>query len=167
MHADSRMSDKAYISWIILCFMAVYVPFVLYTPPSLYGMIFFPEWLSSWYTRRICIQVACLIPLLLIWSWNAGLTWNRKLFLLGFISGGGWMILPKLLAATFYNPGPYALPAGSNAAILFSIFSLAFTGGLFALKAKSSHIALAIGFVCLVGQTVIFYLAIGQFELVS
>jgi len=140
--------------WVIVAFAAVYVPFVLFTPPQYYEL-FIPT--ELWIFLRVCMQAAWLAPLLIIWKDGKG-TWNGKYFLSGFVIGGGWLIAAQLIVTVIQAFGTDELSLLNTVACIVSYFFLGITSGLYSLTAKSMRQALLFGLLCFVGQSVIFVL---------
>jgi len=148
-------------SWVIIAFVAIFVPFVLFTPPQYYndGLRCPKEW---WYTLRISMQVAWLVPLLIILN-DGSRTWHRKYFIGGFLVGGGWLIIVELVITMVYFFGPYKPSIESVTAYIDSFFYLGLTSGFYSLVAKSFRQALLFGLLCFVGQVVVFVLVFINF----
>lgn len=145
---------------VIVGLMATYIPFVLYTPPSAFGYIA-PE--VPWISLRIGMQLAWLVPLIPNWRWNARITWNGRYFLIGFLGGGGWLVLMELAFLVLREPGPYSLPFSSRIAVLLSCLYFALTSALFSLRARTARQAILIGILCLVGQAIVSFFLLGSY----
>ncbi len=137
-----KPTDTAYISWLILGFLAVYVPV---------SFSLFPPFVSPHNGVRFSAQLAWLAPMVPLWRWNRGLRWNRGYFLSGFLTAVGFFVVLGLVIHLFANySGPWI--RSTSASALFTAFSWCFTSALFALRAASVRGALVIGILCLIGQ---------------
>lgn len=136
------MNDRTYISWIMLCFLAAFVPLECFLRPPLH---------SAQNAAMLLVQVAWLAPMLPVWRWNAGLRWNLKYFLCGLFTASG-IFVSFMLAPEAYDEYASPLSRADIAGVVFMGLSLGFIAGLFALKAGSIPRALGIGVLSLVVQ---------------